>query len=189
MVLLAFAVSCTSPNSAGSTSRSIVRPQVSPWEEVCEGCGSARLYGYTFDSSDYEVIAAFADSFRQPIRLHWLAPSSPSLSCSKTYSEYVSFARLQKELPALRYDTFQDFLTRNDPVPAHRISEWTSNSGVSLRIEASKMCPPGVQRFSRAGFSTDRSQALIYHGGGLIHLFTLRGDSWIHAGYVVLWMS
>lgn len=166
-----------------------VRPSIDKWTETLGG--SRFTYGYTFDDRDYELISDLAESFHTRPRVFWQAPPGPDGSSSVTYLRDQDFDFLHKEMPSLRRDTFDSFVHRNSPIPAHRLLRWQSQQGKTVTVDIRASDPVKVMHLSRAGFSRDGNQALIYQGGGAggIYLFERRGDTWYFSKMTVLWLS
>lgn len=174
-------VSCAAPrHSPGS------KPEASSaaLKAKCESCGAVLQYAGTFDELDYSLIASFCDGYKLQKRVFWKAPHGPTPSCSSTYDSDPRWEYLHGEMPALRRDTFESFKQRNTPLPAHQGSEdAAARHGIVIVRDDSDTC-----RLTRGGFSASRQQALIYSGGGVMHLFERKGDQWQEADRCVLWI-
>jgi hypothetical protein len=180
--------------SLGFVSCSTIANQPAPKErkkpagelrEKCRTCGTIHEYAASFDDSDYALIADFCDGFRVKKQVSYRAPHGPNPSCSSTYAANLPWDYLRKEMPALRRDTFESFKRRNTPIPTHEGSEdIAKRRGISIVHS-----PADAYDLTRAGFSGNRQQALIYSGGGVMYLLERKGTKWRHADSCVLWIS
>ncbi|MHA3772956.1 hypothetical protein ACXR0O_15585 [Verrucomicrobiota bacterium sgz303538] len=148
------------------------------------------MFGFTFDDDDYELIADLAAALQVASKVHWRAPTGPNASCSSTYSKDLSLEYIKAEMPSLRRETFEDFLRRNNPIPAHRLPKWRSDSGKQVTVKFRESPASNVRYLSRGGFSRDGEQAMIYNGeSGFIYLLQRSSDGWHVEGKVVLWIT
>jgi hypothetical protein len=159
--------------------------------EQCPSCGVKHTYQYSFDERDYRLIADFCSMYEGDgdRAVSWKAPHAASPSCSSSYSTDLSWAFLHREMPHLERSTFDDFLQRNDPIPAHKIYRWRDSQGGVVRVIHGDPSRSRARWLSRGGFSNDGKQALIYGGGGVIHLFCLKNGKWFQIDTATLWRS
>lgn len=184
LILLSLAItSCVTSNNSGDHRQQDGLSPALP--EKCRFCGGIHQYAATFDELDYSLIADFCDGFDLKKEVYWKAPHGPSPSCSSTYGSDLPWDYLHEEMPGLRRDTFDSFKRRNKPIPTHQgREEVAARYGVVITHSTSN-----AYRLTRGGFSSNRHQALIYSGGGVIYLYEWRESKWHQVDSCVLWIS
>ncbi|WP_367872200.1 hypothetical protein [Luteolibacter sp. Populi] len=174
------------------SSCSISTPDPSPtaakWTEACSSCGEKHDYAHTFDALDYEVIADYAAFLKVPPRVYWKAPHGPEPSCDSSYAG-LSWSRLHEDMPELKRATFESFLKRNRPIPAHSVKSWQVPGGAEIKIDAGKRSSRDALHLTRAGFDPSGRQALIYPGQGVMVLLKKQDGKWVLAATMILWIS
>jgi hypothetical protein len=149
-----------------------------PHYDVCSGCGGTNVIGVAFDAQDYDLLSAVLDAEKQsPVFLHWTAPKGPGAGHMGNWAG-VAFSSLTDKMPHLRQETYDSFIKRNETMAVHFRAQFQTRGGQVVRIagEGSRDVQP-LYYYTRAGFSEDGTQALIYCG--TYTLWEKRGDEWI----------
>jgi len=144
-----------------------------PHRDVCRTCGGTNIIGTTFDDWDYDLLADVLDGRDAGDDfIFWVSPYGPGAGHSRGWSE-MTFECLRREMPRLREDTYDSFVERNRTAAAHFRPRLRTRSGRTVRVagEGSRNIQPPC--YTRAGFAADRSQALIYCGGGNAEVYSL----------------
>jgi hypothetical protein len=162
-----------------------------PHTEVCSNCGVKSVYGEVFDDLDYELLSyAFAPRWPRGDFIDWEAPSGPTSSHDSKWSE-LTFDHLTKGLPKLQKDTFDSFLDRNKTIAVHQRRSFSARNGSNVRIAGpgSRNVMPWM--YARAGFNTDRNQALIYRGTGCgsFSLWEKKDGKWTNVQFLTTWIE
>ena len=143
---------------------------------------------YSFDTNDYAVISVLMkDKPNQECYILTNAPHGPTPSCDSHFTTN-DYPFLKQNIPPLLEETFTSFLDRNQHIAVHRVKEFKDANGRLIRVTPKRIGAESPSCYSRIGFSSDRTQILIFNGQ--LYLLYLKNDNGLELiGKYVRWIS
>jgi hypothetical protein len=159
------------------------------WTEICSSCGKTSTdCAHSFDDLDYTVLSILLRTMPDG-RVYLLAraPHGPTPSCDSRYSTN-SLPYLKKKMPNLKDETYASFLDRNTCIAVHNIKQFKDAKGRLVQVVDKRKKEQSPSQFSRAGFSKDGSQVLIFNRQVFL-LYQKAGGELTETGRCVMWVS